>query len=76
MEVYPINLKLSRNLDNTINTGLYSHRKSFSNSTITKFSSIDTNRNIKRTARKFKTRSNYDLSLRKSAFVVTPTLPK
>ena len=76
MEVYPINLKLSRNLDNTINTGLYSHRKSFSNSTITKFSSIDTNRNIRRTARKFKTRSNYDLSLRKSAFVVTPTLPK
>ena len=49
MDSYPINLKLSRNFDNTWkNTINSNHRKSFSLSTVTKFSSLDTYRKARR----------------------------
>ena len=84
MENYPINLKLSRNLDNIRKkTKHETHRKSFSVSTVTKFSSIDTFRNMrnyKRAKTRMKTKmmtrlSTFD-SLRKSVFSPTITLPK
>ena len=83
MDSYPINLKLSRNFDNTWkNTINSNHRKSFSLSTVTKFSSLDTYRKARNTKRKttrqktrMKTILNFD-SFRKSVYSPTYILPK
>ncbi len=83
MDNYPINLKLSRNIDNTKkNTINNTHRKSFSLSTVTKFSSLDTYRNThnsKRNQTRRKTRMNTRMtfdSFRKSVYSPTFILPK
>ena len=83
MDSYPINLKLSRNFDNTWkNTINSNHRKSFSLSTVTKFSSLDTYRNTHNSKRnqtrrktRMKTILNFD-SFRKSVYSPTYILPK
>ncbi len=83
MDSYPINLKLSRNFDNIKKNTLNSnHRKSFSLSTVTKFSSLDTYRNaqsykrkITRQKTRMKTLINFD-SFRKSVYSPTFILPK